>query len=402
MRRRALLYTTATAAFAALAGCFDDEPTDQDEQHDDGSSDQDAQPDDDTGDTSQQQSSAEDDSQDERDPVAAVEAFFGALDDGNVDRANELIHPGGDLSEFPEGEAKRMDEGTMEVVETTVVEETDDTATLEGAVLTDTGPVDEPIEVSGTIELRTADGEWKLWEIEVAPEFRPPETEFDFDRTEDALVIGHTSGDAIPAETLHIRIEDDDMVSTEGWTALGGTTSGGSDDEPAVVAGDTVEIDVEPPYTVALIWEHEELNRQMTLASTAVDTASESDDVSRGEAPPAVQDHLEAVDNFDGALVDLRGESNVTVGVGEIEGVEPLFAFDPPAIHVETGTTVTWEWRDDHAHTVTHVDEEFDSGVLDGEGTTYEYTFEEPGIYLYICLPHEGLGHKGAVVVEGT
>lgn len=214
-------------------------------------------------------------------------------------------------------------------------------------------------------------------------------------------MIGHTGGDAIPAETLHIRIEDDGTVSARDWTTVGGTTSGGSDDAPTVVAGDTVEIAVEPPYTVALIWEHEELNRQLTLASTAVDTVSERDDVSRGEAPPAVQNHLDDVDNFDGALVDLRDESEVTVGVGEIEGVEPIFAFDPPAIHVDPGTTVTWEWRDGNAHSVTHVDEEFDSEVLDGEGTTYEYTFEEPGIYLYVCLPHQALGHKGAVVVEG-
>ncbi len=46
--------------------------------------------------------------------------------------------------------------------------------------------------------------------------------------------------------------------------------------------------------------------------------------------------------NFDGT-VDRRGQSAVTVAVGAA-GNGGAFAFDPPAVHVDPGTTVTWEW----------------------------------------------------------
>ncbi len=38
--------------------------------------------------------------------------------------------------------------------------------------------------------------------------------------------------------------------------------------------------------------------------------------------------------------------------------------------------------------------------VTVSEGHTFEYTFEESGEYKYVCVPHETLGMKGAVVVE--
>jgi len=34
------------------------------------------------------------------------------------------------------------------------------------------------------------------------------------------------------------------------------------------------------------------------------------------------------------------------------------------------------------------------------EGHTYEQTFDSTGTVLYICVPHEGVGTKGAVVAE--
>jgi pseudoazurin len=43
----------------------------------------------------------------------------------------------------------------------------------------------------------------------------------------------------------------------------------------------------------------------------------------------------------------------------------------------------------------------FDSGIQTGDGTTFSQTFDEPGTYLYHCIPHRSLGQKGAIVVEG-
>jgi halocyanin-like protein len=107
--------------------------------------------------------------------------------------------------------------------------------------------------------------------------------------------------------------------------------------------------------------------------------------------------YLDDANLYDGtdSVEDLRGESSVTVEVGAGSG----FAFSPPAIHVDPGTAVTWEWTGEGgAHNVVANDETFDSGSTQQSGT-YEYTFEEDATHTYYCVPHEGAGMKGAVVV---
>ncbi|MFC7018403.1 halocyanin domain-containing protein [Halomicroarcula sp. GCM10025743] len=102
--------------------------------------------------------------------------------------------------------------------------------------------------------------------------------------------------------------------------------------------------------------------------------------------------------NFDGT-VDRTGQSSVTVSVGT-SGNGGAFAFDPPAVHVDPGTTVTWEWTGEGgAHNVVAQDDSFRSGDPVGEsGTTFERTFESPGTTKYFCSPHDSLGMRGAVV----
>ena len=78
------------------------------------------------------------------------------------------------------------------------------------------------------------------------------------------------------------------------------------------------------------------------------------------------------------------------------------FQFQPSPLEIGAGTTVTWTNRDDILHTVTAgtpgaVDGRFD-GPLDGTGTTYEFTFTEPGTYAYLCARHESM--RGEVRVR--
>jgi halocyanin-like protein len=108
------------------------------------------------------------------------------------------------------------------------------------------------------------------------------------------------------------------------------------------------------------------------------------------------------VSNFDG-VVDRTGQSEVTVTVGAA-GNGGNLAFGPAAIRVDPGTTVTWEWNGKGgAHNVIAEEGTFDSGSAVSEaGTTFEYTFESEGQFLYYCDPHEIVGMKGAVVVGGS
>ncbi len=117
-----------------------------------------------------------------------------------------------------------------------------------------------------------------------------------------------------------------------------------------------------------------------------------------------IEDWMADVPNWDGSLEDFTGEDSVEILNGEPD--EPgEFVYDPPGVTVDAGTTITWEWVGDAGHSVTHEvddDEEevFDSGNITGDGETFEFTFEEGGVYLYYCIPHRGQEQKGVVVVE--
>ena len=98
--------------------------------------------------------------------------------------------------------------------------------------------------------------------------------------------------------------------------------------------------------------------------------------------------------------------------------------FEPTSKVVEAGTTVRWRNTDRGVHTVTAYDGEtpeeaayFATGGFNSEqaakdawysttgggldpGETFEYTFEIPGDYGYVCLPHEEGGMIGTIIVE--
>jgi halocyanin-like protein len=111
------------------------------------------------------------------------------------------------------------------------------------------------------------------------------------------------------------------------------------------------------------------------------------------------------VQNYDGTTVDNTGQDQVTVEVGA-EGNGGPYAFTPPAMRIDPGTTVVFEWTSD-THNV--LPEEQPSGAgweghepIENTGFTYEHTFETEGIYKYYCQPHRALGMKAAIVVGGS
>jgi halocyanin-like protein len=150
----------------------------------------------------------------------------------------------------------------------------------------------------------------------------------------------------------------------------GGTTDGGSGDSSGDASG--------------------------TDAATT-DTAGSS---GGGGGSASFDGWLDGVGNYDGAVVDATGESEVEVTVGA-QGNGGNLAFDPPAVRVSTGTTVVWTWTGaGGSHNVAAADGSFESELVSEEGHTFSRTFEEPGTVRYVCTPHEALGMKGAVVVE--
>lgn len=98
-------------------------------------------------------------------------------------------------------------------------------------------------------------------------------------------------------------------------------------------------------------------------------------------------------------------------------GPEGALVFDPEEVTVAVGDTVTWEFVDP-GHNVSCYPEHHDAVSLpedaepfasvpeddpfatNEEGETYEHTFDEPGTYVYVCVPHAANGMVGTVVVE--
>jgi plastocyanin len=89
--------------------------------------------------------------------------------------------------------------------------------------------------------------------------------------------------------------------------------------------------------------------------------------------------------------------------------------FRPQRVEVKVGTRVVWQNGGSVAHTVTTLRAKaanpadatvpagakaWDSGFIAG-GESYARTFSVPGTYRYFCIPHEGAGMVGSIVVTG-
>jgi plastocyanin len=82
---------------------------------------------------------------------------------------------------------------------------------------------------------------------------------------------------------------------------------------------------------------------------------------------------------------------------GAVSGVPEVAVrdnvFEPAALEVPAGTTVTWNWEGDTHHNV--VGDGFESPVQ--ESGNFSYTFNTPGTHDYECTLHGGM--RGQVIV---
>jgi halocyanin-like protein len=119
-----------------------------------------------------------------------------------------------------------------------------------------------------------------------------------------------------------------------------------------------------------------------------------------GGTRPDLGGYLDGVSNFNGTVVDKTGQDEVTVEVGVDNGGQP-YGFGPPAVHIDKGTTVKFEWTGEGGgHNVVAENGAFDSGSpVSQAGVNFEHAFEQGGVFNYYCSPHKSLGMKGSIVV---
>jgi halocyanin-like protein len=114
---------------------------------------------------------------------------------------------------------------------------------------------------------------------------------------------------------------------------------------------------------------------------------------------PALDHWLVDVDGWDGTLADRTDAESVSITVGAA-GNGGHFAFDPLAVEISAGTTVSFEWTGDGgAHNVAFEDHAEASDINSEPGTHFEVTLDEPGVYRYACAPHQSIGQRGGIVV---
>ncbi|SDF61240.1 halocyanin domain-containing protein [Halorubrum xinjiangense] len=119
------------------------------------------------------------------------------------------------------------------------------------------------------------------------------------------------------------------------------------------------------------------------------------------DVPSEIDEYLSDARMYEGTIMDLTGQDEVTVEVG---AGDVGFAFSPAAIRIDSSTTVVWEWTGNGgAHNVASVEgseSDFNSGdSVSEEGATFEQSFDNTGIQLYQCTPHQANGMLGAIEV---
>lgn len=132
-------------------------------------------------------------------------------------------------------------------------------------------------------------------------------------------------------------------------------------------------------------------NEEETISDDITDTQADTD-VEITES----KEHLQGA-NTEGAVAKKH------LANAEIEIKNHLF--EPTALTVSTNTTVTWTNESNSRHYVTSTDGSPSSGLnsepLNGD-ETYSFTFENPGIYEYVCTRHPDRMRAVIKVVEGS
>src|SRR6185437_15119958 len=100
------------------------------------------------------------------------------------------------------------------------------------------------------------------------------------------------------------------------------------------------------------------------------------------------------------AALTHAGEAAVTAAAATRPAVTiSHYSFQPGALTVAKGSTVTWLNKDDDVHTIKSTDgpEAFSSPALDN-GNRFGFTFHRAGTYHYVCSVHPYM--RGVIVVR--
>lgn len=99
--------------------------------------------------------------------------------------------------------------------------------------------------------------------------------------------------------------------------------------------------------------------------------------------------------------------------IGAVVAITDSFRFDPDTVTIHAGEAVVWKNQSHFRHTVTDdpkmAGQPGDAALPPGAeafssqeippGGSYRRALSVPGTYRYFCMPHEGIGMLGKIVV---
>lgn len=163
-------------------------------------------------------------------PAETVAAFFDAVFAGDVEGANQRIHPEGELPELTESRLEEIDRSDQSYENATVLEREDGVAIVSIEILTETG--ERVWTTVQRFELHEHDGAWKLYSRRrtrtqgpdvPAVQWSVEERAGDDGRTT-AVAFAHDSGEAVDVTSLRVVVETDEIGPTEGGSLEAGDT----------------------------------------------------------------------------------------------------------------------------------------------------------------------------------
>ena len=118
------------------------------------------------------------------------------------------------------------------------------------------------------------------------------------------------------------------------------------------------------------------------------------------EAAPATQTTPEATE--ESAETTSPPAAGTAVNIDGLDGGgRGPFAFGPAELSFAVGETVEFTFIGEaQFHTFTVDELGIDEVVDGGETVTFSFTFDQPGTYTLICVPHQALGMVGTITVQ--
>lgn len=195
--------------------------------------------------------------------ITPIDRLWDSYNDGDIEGMQAVFHP--DSSAGPTEEDVSF-EGEVSISSTTVLERSDESATVEADLTYETDA--DRSERTDTYELRSYEGRWVIWSQSVrggdaAGGPVAPQIAFDFGYDTSAtdgsragvLTVTHSAGDNVDAARLSISgsgVVDLDAVDTD--VTAPGTNWGDATGADEVTAGTSVSVGVTSDCDVSVIW----------------------------------------------------------------------------------------------------------------------------------------------------